>query len=184
MSGEILTGTCLLTGLERSHPRSCDYFHGPTECLREIWSKKGVAGLYRGLSAMAGRDVFSYGLYLVCYEVIYAFLKTQAGICSHWVVANVVGGGLAGCVAWLSIMPFDVVKSRLQADMSRRYRGMVDCLVQAVRREGFFVLYRGSVVTCLRAFPTNAMILLFYAETLKYLNRKTEDGGVCLPGDA
>lgn len=143
-----------------------------------------MAGLYRGLSAMAGRDVFSYGLYLVCYEVIYAFLKTQAGICSHGVVANVVGGGLAGCVAWLSIMPFDVVKSRLQADMSRRYRGMVDCLVQAVRREGFFVLYRGSVVTCLRAFPTNAMILLFYAETLKYLNRKTEDGGVCLPGDA
>jgi len=79
-------------------------------------------------------------------------------------------------------MPIDVVKSRLQSDSpyvdrttaaagSRRvYSGVLDCVVGSWRAEGVSVFYRGLTVTCMRAFPTNAVILVVYVNALRLLD--------------
>ena len=46
------------------------YYNGPRQCVQQIVKQHGVAGLYRGMSAMAVRDMPGYGLYLVIFEFL------------------------------------------------------------------------------------------------------------------
>jgi len=52
----------------------------------------------------------------------------------------------------------------------RVYSGLVDCVVTSWRVEGPSVFFRGLTVTCLRAFPTNAVILVVYVNALRLLD--------------
>ncbi|KAL8564508.1 hypothetical protein ACOMHN_003266 [Nucella lapillus] len=146
-----------------------EYFRGPAQCARAVWGRGGIRGMYRGLGAMALRDIPTYGIYLVCYQAISSRLHTWGLTDSRGIVADVVGGGLAGVISWFCAMPCDIIKSRIQADSQGRYRGFVHCGSVAVRQEGLTVLYRGTLVTCLRGFPVNAATFLVYTQLLKYL---------------
>lgn len=80
-------------------------------------------------------------------------------------LATVCAGGLAGMIAWASTFPFDVIKSRMQADGNNGtflYKGTVDCFVQSFKASGLRSLFSGLGPTLLRAFPTNAVIFSVY----------------------
>ena len=51
-----------------------NYFTGPREAIRHIVRTKGVFGLYKGFTAMALRDIPSYGIDLVVFEYLDAFM--------------------------------------------------------------------------------------------------------------
>jgi hypothetical protein len=91
---------------------------------------------------------------------------------SKGVIAELFAGGCAGTLTWFSIMPFDVIKSRYQADMKKEFSGMLDCAFKSYKEEGIMVFYRGCLITCLRAFPVNAVIFLVYSRTLQYLESR------------
>lgn len=58
---------------------------------------------------------------------------------------TVIAGALAGLVTVYATVPFDAVKTRLQAlDGHQRYRGSWDCLLSVIRNEGSFTLWRGT----------------------------------------
>ena len=63
-------------------------------------------------------------------------------------------GGLAGVLCWLSVLPSDVVKSRMQADSldpaARRYSGALDCVRQSIAREGAGVFFRYRLIRGIR----------------------------------
>lgn len=68
-------------------------------------------------------------------------------------------GGLSGTLSWVVTYPFDVVKSRLQADGMGgeiKYRGIWHCFKNSIEVEGISVMSRGLISTIVRAFPTNA----------------------------
>jgi len=74
-----------------------------------------------------------------------------------WKVAGY--GGLAGELLWLGSYPFDVVKSKMQSDgfgTGMRYQGMVDCVRQTWRGEGWRGFWKGVGPTLLRAMPVSA----------------------------
>ena len=79
-------------------------------------------------------------------------------------------GGIAGTVSWAAILPFDVIKSRIQADEDRKYKGFLDCAVKSFREEGPRVFSRGLLVCSLRGFPSAAVTFLAYSQTLKLFN--------------
>lgn len=79
-------------------------------------------------------------------------------------------GGIAGSVSWAAILPFDVIKSRIQADEVGKYRGLWDCTVRSYREEGWRVFTRGLLVCSVRGFPSAAVTFLVYAQTLKLFN--------------
>lgn len=86
-------------------------------------------------------------------------------------VASLWAGGTAGVVSWMVNIPIDVMKSRLQADDlgKPRYRNMADCAVKSYRKDGLIVFWRGLGVSCMRAFPLNAVTLTVYTSTLEAL---------------
>ena len=90
------------------------------------------------------------------------------GIQPEEAMVQLLGGGIAGCIAWLSIYPIDVIKSRLQTQSIQalleqhhrggsvgkattvRYSGFFDCLKKSVKAEGWSVLSKGLGITMVR----------------------------------
>ena len=68
-------------------------------------------GLLTGLVPHWWRDGHGFGVYVVLYE---ALLMVRGGRDQAGKMDQFWAGGLAGMICWLSVLPFDVVKSRLQ----------------------------------------------------------------------
>lgn len=83
---------------------------------------------------------------------------------------DLVCGGMAGALSWLSIMPFDVLKSKIQADIEKKL-SMKQTFVRIWQTEGLGGFYRGSLPTFIRGFIVNAVIFCTYMQTLKFLEK-------------
>ena len=72
---------------------------------------------------------------------------------------NIIAGSIGGMAGWVAGQPLDMVKVRLQIQPKENplYKGPIDCLMQTVRAEGFFGLYRGMLVPVLVAAPATAL---------------------------
>ena len=69
------------------------------------------------------------------------------------VFGHVVASLIAGLCATTAAQPFDTMKSRVMADRTGMYNGMLDCCVKTLRREGFIGLYTGWFTSYLRLGP-------------------------------
>ncbi|KAK2707674.1 solute carrier family 25 member 45-like [Artemia franciscana] len=143
---------------------------GPISCIREIVRTCGVKGLYRGLSIMCLRDIPSFGIYVVTYDVITDIFKSKGFKEEAGVV--IIAGGLAGSISWASILPLDVIKSKLQADspIDSKYKGIIHCAISCYKSEGYTIFGRGFLMMMIRAFPTNAATFWAYKASLDLIN--------------
>ncbi|KAK7506794.1 hypothetical protein BaRGS_00001645, partial [Batillaria attramentaria] len=55
---------------ETATAQAARYYTGPRQCIQHILRTSGVTGMYKGMAAMACRDVPGYGIYLVVFELI------------------------------------------------------------------------------------------------------------------
>ncbi|KAM8914929.1 solute carrier family 25 member 55a [Spinachia spinachia] len=75
--------------------------------------------------------------------------------------AKLINGGIAGIVGVTCVFPIDLAKTRLQNQRQGQqvYKSMVDCLVQTVRSDGYFGMYRGAAVNLALVTPEKAIKL-------------------------
>ncbi|XP_021506873.1 solute carrier family 25 member 48 isoform X3 [Meriones unguiculatus] len=113
-------------------------YQGPVHCLVTIVRTEGLAGLYRGASAMLLRDIPGYCLYFIPYVFLSEWITPEA-CTGPSPFAVWLAGGIAGAISWATATPMDVVKSRMQADgvYLNQYKGVLDCIAQSYQREGF-----------------------------------------------
>lgn len=75
-------------------------YQGPVHCIATIVRTEGLAGLYRGASAMLLRDVPGYCLYFIPYVLLNDWITPEASAgpspCAVWLA-----GGMAGKAAAL-----------------------------------------------------------------------------------
>ncbi|CAL4071605.1 unnamed protein product, partial [Meganyctiphanes norvegica] len=144
-------------------------YSGPLACLRDLFKSRGLTGCYKGLNSMAWRDVPSFGLYMIIYS---ALIRSISGSEENATSASLVFcGGMAGALSWGSILPIDVIKSRIQGDnpANPKYKNFWDCAMKSYRSEGVGVFFRGFTMMTLRAFPANGAIFLGYVTSLNLL---------------
>nr|KAF6347402.1 solute carrier family 25 member 48 [Pipistrellus kuhlii] len=112
-------------------------YQGPVHCIATIVRTEGLAGLYRGASAMMLRDVPGYCLYFIPYVFLTDWITPEA-CADPSPYAVWLAGGVAGAISWGTATPMDVVKSRLQADgvYLSKYKGALDCISQSYQKEG------------------------------------------------
>nr|XP_026253963.1 solute carrier family 25 member 48 [Urocitellus parryii] len=145
-------------------------YQGPVHCISTIVRTEGLAGLYRGASAMLLRDIPGYCLYFIPYVFLSEWITPEAcagpSPCAVWLA-----GGMAGAISWGTATPMDVVKSRLQADgvYLNKYKGVLDCISQSYQQEGLKVFFRGITVNAVRGFPMSAAMFLGYELSLQAL---------------
>jgi solute carrier family 25 (adenine nucleotide translocator) protein 4/5/6/31 len=94
-------------------------------------------------------------------------------------------GGIAATVSKTVAAPIERIKLLLQGApelvrkglLSEPYKGLIDCTVKTVNKEGFFSLWKGNVSNVIRYFPTQALNFAFRDQFKRLMPfRKDKDG--------
>ena len=134
-------------------------YSDPVDCMAKILKYEGLRGFFRGFYCTLLREVPSFAVYFSSYYALCEKLGANKGTLS--IPKLFLSGGISGILAWIVSYPFDVIKTRLQADGMGKtiYTGILDCSLKSYEREGLKVFFKGLNATLLRAFPTNAATL-------------------------
>lgn len=87
-------------------------------------------------------------------------------------VKDFFAGGFGGVCLVVTGHPLDTIKVRLQT--SDKYKGLVDCATQTIKREGFLGLYKGMAAPLIGVTPMYAICFLGYGIG-QNIQRKTPD---------
>lgn len=134
-----------------------DYYNGMLDCFRKIIKNEGASRLYRGIGApimmeapkratkFAAND--SWGIF---YRNLFGMEKTNQPLA-------ILTGATAGATESFVVVPFELVKIRLQDPASAsKYNGIVDCVLKTVKAEGPLAMYNGFESTAWRHILWNA----------------------------
>lgn len=119
-----------------------------------IFRKEGLPGLYRGVVPVTLKQSANAMVRFTSYNI---FLGQMEATSLPKSVSTVVAGAMAGIVTVYATMPFDSVKTRLQAiDGNQRYRGSLDCFRSVITQEGVSALWRGTTPRLVRLSVRNS----------------------------
>lgn len=115
LSGAV--GSLVVTPVERikciMQATEAGTYAGPVACTQQVLRTDGVQGLlFRGLGATLLREVPAYGFYFVSYDVAKDFLLDGSLVSPSLV--PLLGGAVAGAMAWIPVYPVDVIKTNIQ----------------------------------------------------------------------
>ena len=76
-----------------------------------------------------------------------------------------------GSLAWLSILPLDVVKSRMQANRLEK-QTFLQCFKSVYQEDGLRGYFKGGVPLLVRGFLVSSVTFCVHFQTLKVLSQK------------
>ncbi|CAO3644359.1 unnamed protein product [Mucor fragilis] len=138
--------------------------------VKQIVQRKGVLGLWSGVTCHSARDALGTGIYFGGYESMKRILSKDGSTMTAGPLTHFMSGGFCGIMSWLIVFPVDAIKTNLQKDIMMpkpRYNGFMDCAISLAKKNGIKGLYRGLNVTLLRAFPIHSLNFLVYEQVLK-----------------
>eukprot|EP00095_Tigriopus_kingsejongensis_P003864 maker-scaffold20_size707684-snap-gene-6.18 protein:Tk03864 transcript:maker-scaffold20_size707684-snap-gene-6.18-mRNA-1 annotation:"mitochondrial ornithine transporter" len=129
---------------------------------RQIIRQDGIGQLFRGLVPTLAREIPG------CFFFFLGNEGSKALICSAsdcqredlGLLSTLFCGGMAGVSFWVSIFPFDAVKSRIQVSSSQTSAMKIVADIWSAR--GIRGFYSGLLPCALRAFPSSAAMFLAY----------------------
>ncbi|TPX75399.1 hypothetical protein CcCBS67573_g03310 [Chytriomyces confervae] len=157
---------------------------------REIHQTEGIAGFYRGMWP----SILQIAPYMgIMFAVQGKLSETFERIESpHWNHAwdQFTSGGVAGMLSKTAVMPYDVVRKRLQvqgpsrksyilSDIPRYKGGFFTCARQIAMREGLGALYKGLWPSLIKTAPSSAITFWVVGECRRVFavyNEKLLDG--------
>lgn len=150
-------------------------FTSPFYVLTQNYRLMGFRGIFMGFWATFLRELPSYAVYFASYEFL----------CRNWSdtdlakdvngIPLLISGAVSGVLSWFSTYPFDVLKTKIQAQRiytpqcyaERKYRGLIHTSMICYKEEGFMVFFRGLNAAMIRAIPTNAFIFFGFSLTMR-----------------
>ena len=139
-----------------------------TKIAMDLVRERGIFGLYKGIGATLLRDVTFSAIYFPLFAHLNAVGKRREGSTQAVFYVSFISGCIAGCVASLSVNPFDVVKTRLQTlqkgQGERQYSGILDCFAKTWQLEGWKAFFKGGVCRVMVIAP-----LFGIAQTVYFL---------------
>ncbi|KAF2477912.1 mitochondrial carrier [Lindgomyces ingoldianus] len=163
---------------------------------RDTWKYEGIRGLYYGGGITSVRDAVGYGFYFWSYEWSKQTFSSPEDTDRQTALKVLLCGGFAGIVTWASIFPLDVVKTRVQTQLSHlpyslrsEQRGLLHPELegiptpqkkrlstlhvarQAYQSDGAGVFFRGLGICSIRAFVVNAVQWAVYEWMMRLLQQ-------------
>jgi len=132
------------------------------EAFKKLVRSRGFFGVYQGVGATAFWLVPSQITFWGGIELWTMVFKDMDENLSPFLA-----GGLAGMSEWAFCLPFDTVKTRVQAGTDPT----VGAAIKSVYTGGIRSMYRGFLPMMLRAFPANGAAIW----TIKYTDRMLKD---------
>lgn len=145
-------------------------YNGAVDAARKIIAQEGVAGLYTALGSSVWRAAIINAAGISSYDHTKQFVKRTLGSDQGW-APQMVGSLVAGVSTTIVSTPLDVVKTRLMNNPTA-YRGPNDCLMQLIRSEGVWSLYKGTIPTYKRQAVFNFVFWQVLEEMQKVTGRQ------------
>lgn len=149
-------------------------YNGTVECAKKIFQNYGIRGVYQGLCSTILRECPAYAIYFGIYETLMQRSLNKYNSKSEIPLLHITTyGALAGVFLWVGTFPFDVIKSRIQADniQDRKYKSILQTFNHIVKENGVGGLYKGLPPCLVRAPFTNAATFLTFEIASKHLNK-------------
>lgn len=115
-------------------------------------------GMWRGSSTTIARASVINSISLTVNNVLVSYSDS-------W-INRLFSSSIAGAMAATVSLPFDIVRTRVLTDQTKKYTGAFDCVDKIVRHEGFSALYKGYPMYLGRV-GTQSSIILFLSETMR-----------------
>ncbi|ODV86655.1 hypothetical protein CANARDRAFT_21655 [[Candida] arabinofermentans NRRL YB-2248] len=130
-------------------------YSGILDCLKKIIKNEGPARLYRGISAPILMEAPKRATKFAANDEWGKIYKKAFGITEMTQPLAILTGATAGATESFVVVPFELVKIRLQ-DKTSKYKGMGDVVKAIVKQEGVLALYNGLEATLWRHISWNA----------------------------
>ncbi|KAJ3072062.1 mitochondrial thiamine pyrophosphate transporter [Podochytrium sp. JEL0797] len=142
---------------------------------REVAKTEGLSGFYRGVWP----SILQIGPYMGIMFSVQNWMNDALAKVEHplWTheINQFLAGGFAGIVSKTAVMPFDVVRKRLQVQgphrnsyiqsgIPRLSGGFIKCARQIVEHEGVLALYKGLWVSLIKTAPSSAITFWVVAQ--------------------
>jgi hypothetical protein len=131
--------------------------------VKNIYKSESASGFYKGLQANIIRACALNGTKTACYdEIKELIIKTNyipSGILIHFCAAFTSGFFMATAVA-----PFDIIRTNIMNQTTRKYNGVIDCFVKIIKEKGIFGLYAGFIPIWARFAPSTCLQLVFFEQ--------------------
>ncbi|XP_049848426.1 mitochondrial substrate carrier family protein ucpA-like isoform X2 [Schistocerca gregaria] len=148
------------------------------DCAARMCRMEGVASLQKGIVPALVREgtknVFRIGMYEPLLSVLYDRKKGEQ--VAFW--KRAVAGAITGAAGAVACNPFDLIKTRMQADADHpsnavigcqyRYSGLTQAIRTIVSEESVLTLYKGLGTSALRSMLGGASSLATYTACRDY----------------
>ncbi|MCJ1368305.1 hypothetical protein MMC16_007447 [Acarospora aff. strigata] len=132
-------------------------YNGMVDCFRKIIKNEGFSRLYRGISAPILMEAPKRATKFAANDAWGKFYRNLFSMNKMNQQLSILTGATAGATEAFVVVPFELVKIRLQDRASAgKYNGMVDCVTKIVKAEGPLALYNGLESTLWRHILWNA----------------------------
>lgn len=145
-------------------------FNGLGDCLKKIFKKDGLVGLYRGFGVSVQGIIIYRASYFGCFDTAKGMLPDpkNAGFFVSWGIAQVVTTA-AGIISY----PFDTVRRRMMMQSGRAkseiiYKNTMHCWSVIAKQEGTGAFFKGAFSNVLRG-TGGALVLVLYDEIKNFL---------------
>jgi solute carrier family 25 carnitine/acylcarnitine transporter 20/29 len=134
-------------------------FEGSLLTAITVWKSNHIRGFYQGFSAHLLRDSFC-SIYFLGYELCKKNLRDRPHL------ASLMGGFIGGASFWTISFPFDVIKSKMQADVLYKPDRMYPTVTQSIktihRTSGIRGFYSGFSAGLFRTCVISGLSFLVY----------------------
>ncbi|KAJ6140910.1 hypothetical protein N7497_011803 [Penicillium chrysogenum] len=134
-----------------------DHYNGMFDCFRKIVKNEGASRLYRGISAPILMEAPKRATKFAANDSWGAFYRNLFGVDKQTQSLATLTGATAGATEAFVVVPFELVKIRLQDKaQAHKYNGMFDVVKKIVAAEGPLAMYNGLESTMWRHVLWNA----------------------------
>lgn len=137
-----------------------------TGTAKELMSKQGVSGFYRGIDSNIMRAMVLNGTKMACYDQAKGVVVNTTGLPKSSLVVQFLSAASAGFFMTCTVSPFDMIRTRLmnQPADAKIYNNAADCLVKIIKNEGITTLWRGFIPIWSRFAPTTTIQLVIFEQ--------------------
>ncbi|KAK4547341.1 hypothetical protein LTR36_000997 [Oleoguttula mirabilis] len=134
-----------------------DHYTSMVDCFRKIVQNEGFSRLYRGITAPILMEAPKRATKFAANDEWGKVWRSAFGVEKMNQSLSILTGASAGATEAFVVVPFELVKIRLQdRAQAAKYNGMIDCVTKIIRQEGPLTLYQGLESTIWRHVLWNA----------------------------
>jgi len=148
-------------------------YSGNIDALKRIWLDEGLSGLYQGLVPsllLVANPAIQFAAYEQMHKFLYLFRKSQQrAFQKPTFLETFVLGAIAKTLATFATYPYQVLKSRMQAEETAKlYKGTLHAIITMFREEGVRVFFLGIMTKLSQTVLNSAFMFVVYEKLVGF----------------